>query len=295
MRPRIWVTGAHGQVGWELVRRAEQFGVSAAGTSSAELDITDAATVAATLQPGAFDAVVNAAAYTAVDKAESESQKAYAVNRDGVANLARACARAGVPLIHISTDYVFDGTKQGGYVEDDPIHPINVYGASKAAGELALRDHLDRHIILRTSWVYGTHGNNFVKTMLRLARERDELRVVADQWGCPTAAGDIAETILRLVQLMSERKEIAWGTYHYCGAGKTNWHAFAEFIMAAAAQYGGRKPPIHPITTADYPTPAKRPANSVMDCAKLHATFGIVPSEWTHAVRQVVEAILQGR
>ena len=291
--PKILVTGANGQVGWELMRRAEKFGVTAVGTERAELDITDVSAVDAVITPGAFDVVVNAAAYTAVDKAESEPDKAYAVNRDGAAHLAAACARADIPLIHISTDYVFDGTKQGAYVEDDPINPINVYGASKAAGEQAVRERWDRHIILRTSWVYGVHGHNFVKTILRLAKERDELRVVADQWGCPTAAGDIAEVILRLVSGMSSGEVKTWGTYHYCGAEKTTWHEFAEAIIAAAEYHVGRKVPVRPILTQDYPTPAKRPVNSVLSCIMLRVDFGIGPWPWRDALKEVINNIVR--
>lgn len=287
-QPKILVTGANGQVGWELMRRAEKFGVIAVGTERAELDITDVSAVDAVITPGAFDVVVNAAAYTAVDKAESEPDKAYAVNRDGAAHLAAACARANIPLIHISTDYVFDGTKQGAYVEDDPINPINVYGASKAAGEQAVRELLDRHIILRTSWVYGVHGHNFVKTILRLAKERDELRVVADQWGCPTAAGDIAGVILRLVQRISGDKGAAWGTYHFCGEGRTTWYEFAKAIVAVAAEQVGRKAPVQPITTEDYLTPARRPASSVMDCTKIRNAFGIGPRPWLAALEEMI-------
>src|SRR3569833_2727265 len=291
--PRILVTGANGQVGWELMRRADKFGVTALGTDSKTLDITDPHAVAAMIQPGAFDVVVNAAAYTAVDKAESEPEKAYAVNRDGAAYLAQACAKAGIPLIHISTDYVFDGTKQGPYVEDDPIIPINVYGASNAAGEQAIRERWDRHIILRTSWVYGVHGHNFVKTILRLAKERDELRVFADQWGCPTAAGDIAEVILRLVSGMSSGKEKTWGTYHYCGAEKTTWHEFADAIIAAAEYHVGRKVPVRPILTQDYPTPAKRPVKSDMSCIMLRVDFGIGPWPRRDALKEVIINIVR--
>lgn len=288
---KILVTGANGQVGWELMRRAERFGVTAIGMTSTELDITDAQAVAAQVQKGAFDVVVNAAAYTAVDKAESEPEKAYAVNRDGPDNLARACAEADIPLIHISTDYVFDGSKKGAYTEDDPVCPVSVYGASKEAGERAVRERLARHIILRTAWVYGVHGHNFVKTMLRLAKERDELRVVADQWGCPTAAGDIAEVILSIVARYSNNQAVEWGTYHYCGDRPTTWHGFAEAILAAAEPYGGRKVPVRPIATTDYPTPAKRPANSVLDSAKIRATLGIAPRVWGDALQEAVQEI----
>lgn len=289
MKPKILVTGANGQVGWELMRRADKFGVAAVGTDSKALDITDPDAVAAMVQPGVFDLVVNAAAYTAVDKAESEPEKAYAVNRDGPAFLAQACAKAGIPLIHISTDYVFDGNKQGPYVEDDPINPINVYGASKAAGEQAVRECWERHIILRTSWVYGMHGNNFVKTMLRLARERDELRVVADQWGCPTAARDIAETILSIVERQIGDRQ--WGTCHYCGEGSTTWQGFAEAVIAVSLRHGGRHIPVRPITTADYPTPAKRPTNSVLDCAKIRTVFDIASRDWKESLQEVVKEI----
>lgn len=287
-QPKILVTGANGQVGWELMRRAEKFGVTAVGTERAELDITDVSAVDAVIIPGAFDVVVNAAAYTAVDKAESEPDKAYAVNRDGPAHLAAACARAGIPLIHISTDYVFDGTKQGAYVEDDPINPINVYGASKAAGEQAVRERLDRHLILRTSWVYGVHGHNFVKTILRLAKERDELRVVADQWGCPTAAGDIAEVILGLVRRIGEEGETGWGTYHYSGAGKTTWCGFAEAAVAQAVAQGGRNVTVKPITTAEYPTPAARPTSSIMDCSRIRYALAIEPRPWREALAEML-------
>src|SRR3569833_1882207 len=285
--PRILVTGANGQVGWELMRRADKFGVTALGTDSKTLDITDPHAVAAMIQPGAFDVVVNAAAYTAVDKAESEPEKAYAVNRDGAAYLAQACAKAGIPLIHISTDYVFDGTKQGPYVEDDPINPINVYGASKAAGEQAIREHLEQHLILRTSWVYGVHGNNFVKTMLRLAKDRDELHVVADQWGCPTAAGDIAEAILQLAMRISGNEVLAWGTYHFCGAGRTTWCGFAETIMEYAAPSLGSPVMIRPICTEQFPTPARRPAKSELNCGLL-SVVNIKLRPWKASLSDVV-------
>ena len=286
--PRILVTGANGQVGWELMRRADKFGVTAVGTERAELDITDAQAVDAVIRPDAFDVVVNAAAYTAVDKAELEPDKAYAVNRDGAAHLASACARANTPLIHISTDYVFNGTKQGAYVEDDPVNPINVYGASKAAGEQAVRDRLDRHIILRTSWVYGVHGNNFVKTILRLAKERDELRVVADQWGCPTAAGDIAEVILKLVLRISAQRNIAWDTYHFSGMGAVNWHQFAMTIIQYAPTALDRHVTVVPIAGEQYPTLAKRPHNSVLKCERCQRIF-IYPRPWQDALREVLE------
>ncbi len=288
---KILVTGANGQVGWELLRRAERYGVTAVGMERAQLDITNPSAVSAAVRNGAYHVVVNAAAYTAVDKAESEPEIAYAVNRDGPANLAQACAEADIPLMHISTDYVFDGTKKGAYTEDDPVCPVSVYGASKEAGERAVRDVLARHIVLRTAWVYGAHGHNFVKTMLRSAQERDELRVVADQWGCPTAAGDIAEAILTIINFYTDDQALEWGTYHYCGDGPTTWQGFAEAIIAAAAASGGRRVPVRPITRAEYPTPARRPANSVLDCAKIRATFGIAPKPWRDALKEVIHNV----
>jgi dTDP-4-dehydrorhamnose reductase len=289
----ILVTGANGQLGSELMRRASRFAVTAEGLSSQQLDITDARAVRQAVLESGATVVVNAAAYTAVDKAESEEPRAFAVNRDGTANLAASCSEADIPLIHVSTDYVFDGTKETAYTEADPVHPVSVYGASKEAGEQALRTTWPRHIILRTAWVYSVFGNNFVKTMLRLARERDSLRVVADQHGCPTAAGDIAEAILSIVQRISGGTDIEWGTYHYCGAGTTTWHGLAEAIVQLAAPALGRTIPVVPITTADYPTPAKRPANSVLDCSKIRVQLGIQPRPWRESLQEVVTELLE--
>lgn len=291
-RPRILVTGADGQLGSELMRRATQYQVTAIGLVRAQLDITDASAVRQTVLGSRAAAVVNAAAYTAVDKAESETTRAYAVNRDGTAYLAAACAEAKIPLIHVSTDYVFDGSKSTPYTEDDPVQPVSVYGASKEAGEQALRDIWPRHIILRTAWVYSVFGNNFVKTMLRLARERDSLRVVADQHGCPTAAGDLAEAILQIVRRISAEGEIPWGTYHYCGAGSTTWHGFAEAIVQLAAPVLRRSVPVIPITTADYPTPARRPANSVLDCRRIRERLGIEPRPWRVSLKEVMDELI---
>jgi dTDP-4-dehydrorhamnose reductase len=290
--PPILVTGADGQLGSELLRRAARYDLTATGLTRAELDITDAQAVQRTvLQSGAM-VIVNAAAYTAVDKAESEQERAFAVNRDGVAHLAAACAEANIPLIHVSTDYVFDGTKTTPYGEDDPVHPVSVYGASKEAGEQALRSTMARHIILRTAWVYSPYGNNFVKTMLRLARERDSLKVVADQHGCPTAAGDIADAILQIVRRIGTGGDIPWGTYHYCGAGSTTWHGFAEAIVQLATPALGRSVPVIPITTAEYPTPAQRPANSVLDCTRIREYLDIHPRPWRESLAEVVAELL---
>ena len=308
---RMIVTGAQGQVGWELTRRATALGHEILAWDLAELDITNADAVDQALDAGGAELVINAAAYTAVDKAEQESKLAFAVNRDGPAHLAAACARLKIPLLHISTDYVYDGAKIDSYVETDPTTPLGVYGASKLAGDESVHRLLPRHLILRVSWVFGVHGHNFVKTILRLAREREELRIVADQRGCPTYAGDIADVLLELAGRIAEiDANDAWGIYHYCGEPATTWHGFASAIVERARDHErsprrrSRKPgaiakpaqqddplvaqTVTPITTADYPTPAARPINSILDCAKLAARFGIQPRPWRPGLDAVI-------
>ena len=253
---KLLVPGAGGQVGRELCRIAWPPGCEIAACEHARLDITDRAAVFAAVRRERPDIVVNAAAYTAVDRAESEGAAAWAVNQAGPANLAAACREAAVPLVHLSTDYVFDGTKSGPYREDDAVAPLGVYGASKEAGERAVRAALPQHIILRAAWVYSAHGHNFVRTMLRLAGERPVLRVVADQEGSPTSAADIAAAIAAIVaQLAAGNRR--WGTYHFAGGGATTWHGFAEAIVELAAPWRRGPPPrIEAIATAQYPTPA---------------------------------------
>jgi dTDP-4-dehydrorhamnose reductase len=237
--------------------------------------------------------VVNAAGYTAVDEAESEPELAFAVNRDGPAYLASACEKVGIPLVHISTDYVFDGQKKGAYLETDPVSPLSVYGKSKAAGEVAVREHLPEHVILRTSWVYGIHGHNFVKTMLRLGREREVVQVVADQYGCPTYAADLAETILRAAAQVLEGRQVHWGTYHYCGKGVTSWHGFAGAILNLAKEHIQLKVKrIEPITTAEYPTQAKRSVNSALDCSLFESRFGLASTPWNESLTRMLHKVL---
>lgn len=289
---RMIVTGAQGQVGWELNRRAMALGHAVLAWSQVELDITDTVAVDRALDASSADVVINAAAYTAVDKAEQEPDLAFAVNRDGPAHLATACARLNIPLLHISTDYVYDGRKSSPYVEDDATAPLGVYGASKLAGDEAVRRGLPRHLILRVSWVFGVHGHNFVKTILRLAREREELRIVADQHGSPTFAGDIADTLLELAGRIPEiDAKGAWGTYHYCNEPVTTWYGFTRAIVEQA---GEREPlraqTVIPITTADYPTPVARPANSTLDCGKLAAQFGIFPRPWRDGLQALLSS-----
>lgn len=287
----VLVVGETGQLARELARAAWAPGVEVtfAGRDIIDLARPETATaVVAAMKPGV---VVNAAAYTAVDKAENDADQAFLVNRDGPAALARAAAAVGAPMIHVSTDYVFDGTKDGAYTENDPVAPVSVYGRSKEAGERAVREAAERHVILRTAWVYSPFGNNFVKTMLRLGAEREELRVVADQRGCPTAAADIAAAIVRLAGA-----DHGWGTYHYSGAGPTTWHGFAEAIFAGAAARGAQVPArVTAIGTADYPTPAVRPANSVLDCSRIDRVHGIVARNWREALEDCLDALIGPR
>jgi dTDP-4-dehydrorhamnose reductase len=292
MNGALLVFGANGQVGSELIVLARRRNVRAVGLARAEADITDTEAVRDTLRRHRPALVVNAAAYTAVDRAESEPERARAANALGPAILARACAEAGVPLVHLSTDYVFDGTKAGAYVEDDPIAPLGVYARTKAEGEAAVRQAQPHHVILRTAWVYGTHGHNFLKTMLRLAQERDELRVVADQIGCPTATADIAEAILALAPQLVADKDVS-GAYHFVGTGQTTWHGFASEIVRRQQPFTGRNPRVTPITTAEFPTVARRPMNSVLGCTRFHAAFRYVARPWAERTGEVVAALLQ--
>lgn len=287
---RLLITGTRGQLGTELTRQAGRHEIRAVDHDA--LDITDAPAVQQAFASFRPDAVINAAAWTAVDRAEEDVEAAFAVNRDGPANLAEACARAGIPLIHVSTDYVFDGRKEAPYDEQDEPAPIGVYGRSKLAGEEAVREACERHVILRTSWVFSAHRHNFVKTMLRLGAERKELGVVADQRGCPTAAAELARGILALLEQGSE----AWGTYHFCQPEPTTWHGFAEAIFAEARRQGMalRIRQVDAIATSDYPTPAKRPANSELNCEKLESTFGITIRPWRESLKEVIKELKDG-
>jgi dTDP-4-dehydrorhamnose reductase len=284
---KLLVLGAGGQVGHELCRLAWPADYRLAAFDRAEIDIARRESVTAAVDRERPDIVINAAAYTAVDRAESESEAAWAANCAGPGYLATACRSAGIPLIHISTDYVFDGSKKGPYREDDPVNPLGVYGHSKEAGDRAVREALAEHVILRTAWVYSAHGHNFVKTMLRVAAERPVLRVVADQVGSPTGAADIAAAIAVIVQRLAAGDR-GWGTYNFAGRGAVTWHGFAEAIFEAAAPWRGAPPKIEAITTAEYPTPARRPANSVLDCSRIGDVFGIVPRPWRDALAEVI-------
>jgi len=289
----ILVFGKSGQVAHELARAAWPGNFAPQFLARAEIDIADRARVREAVLRLKPRAVVNAAGYTAVDAAEAERARAFAVNRDGVAHIAEACAELEIPLLHISTDYVFDGAKREAYREDDPVAPLNAYGESKAAGEAAVRALLARHLILRTSWVYSPFGQNFVRTMIRLAQERPEIRVVADQRGSPTAAAEISAAIVLLVQRLTGRAEgPLFGTFHYCGGGVTSWHDFAAAIFAELARHGHKVPRLVAIETKDYPTPARRPANSALDCARIAAIHGIRQRPWQESLRSCLAELV---
>jgi dTDP-4-dehydrorhamnose reductase len=276
---KILLTGRDGQVGWELQKTLAPLGeLTALGL--AELDLSDAGRLRDAVREANPDVIVNAAAYTAVDKAESERDVAFAVNATAPGILAEEAKRNGALLVHYSTDYVFDGTKPAPYVEEDEPNPLNVYGASKLAGDRAIAASGCRHLILRTSWVYGPRGSNFYLTMLRLARERPELRVVDDQVGAPTSSLAIARATAQLL------RRDALGLYHMCAAGVTTWCGFARAILARA----GVATPVVAIGTEDYPMPAKRPLNSRLDCSRLHAAFGVALAPWEEQLSEVTLA-----
>jgi len=251
--------------------------------------------VEAALLALAPDIVVSAAAYTAVDRAESEPELAMRVNRDGPAMLARAASRLGIPVVHLSTDYVFDGTKGAPYLETDAVRPLGVYGATKLAGERAIAEASDDYAILRTSWVYSPFGANFVKTMLRLAASRDRLTVVADQRGRPSYAPDIAAGIFAVARhLLETSAPEGRGVFHLAGGGDATWQAFAAAIVAGAAERGGRAVPVDPITTADYPTPARRPADSRLDCGKIERIHGVALPHWRVSLEACLDRLMAG-
>lgn len=285
----VLVTGGSGQVGTALQRLG---GGRIIAPARDRLDITSESSIEAALASQRWSVIVNCAAFTAVDRAESERDAAWAVNAAAPAALARAAALRGIPVIHLSTDYVFNGSKGAPYVEDDPVAPIGVYGASKEAGERGVRDANPRHVILRTAWVVSASGSNFVKTMIRLARERPVVGVVADQTGCPTGAADIAAAVLTIVAAIDRG---AWqaGTYHFCNAGETSWYGLAAHVFARLCDTGRQVPVLEALTTADYPTAARRPADSRLATGRITRQFGIVPRDWRTAIDEVIDQLLE--
>lgn len=286
---RIFVTGHRGMLGSDLVPALGAAGMTVLGLDAPRVDVTDAAATAAALTDLKPDVVINCAAYTAVDKAESEPVRAFAVNRDGAANLARACSHAGAKLVHVSTDYVFDGAAARPYREDDPTNPLGIYGRSKREGEERVAELLADHVIVRTSWLFGAHGHSFVRTIRRLALERDELKVVADQRGCPTWTGHLAGALVAVARALAGGAAPPRGIFHYCGDGETTWHGFAEAIVREVARRRGKSPPVRAIETAAYPTPGRRPAYSVMDCARIERAFGVRPEPWAGGLAAVMD------
>lgn len=296
---RLLLVGANGQVGRELRRSLSPLGEVVAATRGGRLGDNGTCVVADLADPHALtrlvrdvapSVVVNAAAYTAVDKAEGEREVAFQVNAEAPAAMARACADLDIPLVHYSTDYVFDGQATRPYREDDPVAPLGVYGASKLAGEQAVRAAGGRHFIFRTAWVYAAHGHNFLRTMLRLGAERDELRVVADQAGTPTPAALIADVTATALSKALAGAAPAAGTWHLVADGQTTWHGFAEAIFAEAVAAGllPRAPRVLPIGTADYPTPAQRPAYSCLDTSRLRHDFGVGLPAWEQGLAGII-------
>lgn len=286
---RLLVIGRSGQLATELARRAgEGLAVTALGREAADLAHPGAAAAAvlAALEAGGVDAVINAAAHTAVDRAESEEALALAVNGDAPGAMAQVAAARGVPFLQVSTDYVFDGTGTRPWRPEDPVGPLGAYGRSKLEGEVQVRNAGGPHAILRTSWVFSAHGANFVKTMLRLGRERDRLTVVADQVGGPTAAGDIADALIVMARGLAADPGKS-GTYHFAGAPDASWADFAREIFAQA----GLPTQVADIPTSAYPTPAARPANSRLDCATLAAAFGIERPDWRASLSSVLDEL----
>lgn len=292
---RIAVSGSQGQVVRSLLECAPRFGAKIFTLARPDFDLADPRTIMPAVEAVAPDIIVNAAAYTAVDKAETEEKLAHQINAAGAGILAQAAERLGIPIIQISTDYVFDGSLERPYREDDRTGPLNAYGRSKLRGEEAVRNAAARHVILRTSWAYSPFGTNFVRTMLRLGETRDEVAVVADQIGCPTSALDIADGILSMCKRLKNDpdQQNLFGTFHLAGLDSASWADFAEAVFVAAARFGRRKVAILRITTQQYPTLAKRPANSRLESRKLADTYGISLPSWKNSFLPIVERVLR--
>ncbi|KQM21476.1 NAD(P)-dependent oxidoreductase [Sphingomonas sp. Leaf24] len=291
MKP-ILVTGANGQLGRELARIACPTGYEVVALDRAALDLTDPAAILGLVASRDWAAVINGAAYTAVDKAESDVVAAWAINALAPAAFAQACGAAGIPLVQVSTDYVFAGDKDGAWEVTDPVAPLGVYGASKLGGELAVRTSGARHAIVRTAWVVSAHGSNFVKTMLRVAETRDTLSVVDDQVGSPTSAADLAQALLTIAVRLAEDADAPTGTFHFSNAGAVSWAGFAREIFAQSAARGGASAEVAPIPSSDYPTPAKRPANSLLSHTAIHAAYGIAPRPWQAALGPILDELI---
>lgn len=288
----VLITGANGQLGRELQRCAwpAEWEVVACGRDG--LDLADPAAISAKVAERDWAVVINSGAYTAVDRAEQEVVQAWTVNALAPAALGEACAKAGIPLIQLSTDYVFAGDKQGAWEVDDPVGPLGVYGASKLGGELAVRTSGARHVILRTAWVVSPFGHNFVKTMLRLAESRDTVSVVDDQHGSPTSAADLARAVMTIAIRLADDAQAPTGTFHFSNAGAVTWAGFAAEVFAQSAARAGPSATVQPIATADYPTPATRPRNSRLSHTALRTAYGIEPRPWQIAVGDILDELI---
>jgi dTDP-4-dehydrorhamnose reductase len=291
----VLITGASGQLGHALGVQARQRGIEHRAVARPDFDFDDPSSLDRCFHAASPALVINAAAWTAVDAAEANKDAAYRANRDGPAQLAALCRDAGIPLIHVSTDYVFDGSKGGPYLETDATAPLGVYGASKRAGEVAVLESGAQAIIIRTAWVYAARGKNFPRTMINAARKTGALRVVADQRGTPTAAEDLAFAIMHMVERI---RDLGWredyqGIFHATSQGETSWYGFAQAIFETASARGERMPEITPIATADWPTPVRRPADSRLDCRRLKRLFGVMLPPWRDSAQRVVTAMLE--
>lgn len=282
---KVLVFGSNGQLGFEVMKKLEAESMVPLGFDLPLLDITDNDSVLSVIELNKPDCVVNASAYTLVDKAETEREVAFKVNKDGPCFIAKACSMARIPLIHVSTDYIFDGQKNEPYRVDDIPAPLGVYGLSKEAGEQEVRKNINEHIIIRTSWLYGGHGHNFVKTIMRLAEEKDVISVVNDQYGSPTYAGDLAEAIIAIIKTIRTCKTRIWGTYHYTGQGVTTWYDFArEIVELVRREKKLAVREVKPIPSSEYPTPVKRPMYSVLDCSLIEERFNIRTKPWRESL-----------
>jgi dTDP-4-dehydrorhamnose reductase len=291
----ILITGASGQLGDALVKLCRERGIEFRAVARPEFDFERLESISACFAVTKPDLVINAAAYTAVDKAETDQEAAKAGNHTGPLALAKLCEAADIPFIHVSTDYVFNGDKGAPYVETDPTGPTGIYGATKRDGEEAILNNTSaKAVILRTAWVYSAHGKNFARTMLNAGRKMPVLRVVADQRGTPTAAPDLAAAILAIAaKIQATGWQLAYrGIFHATGAGETTWHGFACAIFAEAAKHGYKAPEVQAIATADWPTPTRRPPDSRLDCAKLTRVFGVSLPDWQATLPEIIDALL---
>ena len=288
----IWLVGNRGMLGAEVNRLLQAYKLEHVATDL-DVDITDRRALNKFSDPLTFSWIVNCSAYTAVDRAEEEPEKAFQINAEGVLNLALTARLKKTRLLHISTDYVFDGRKEGAYLETDTPNPSGIYGRSKLQGEIYIRENIDNHVILRTAWLYGSYGNNFVRTMLRLFHERDEVGVVVDQWGSPTLAGDLAEAILQIIT----QETIQYGTFHFTNEGRTNWYEFASLILELAGKHHllDREVRLVPIKTEQYPTKALRPANSYLSKEKIKTVLGIPIRPWQESLADFIGGLTEGK